>query len=164
MLYSEWKNKHQEEFNRLPLFWAFSDDQFKRIMEDHGLTENDTDKVYAIRGTNGCFYFRKDADVIRDYFSKPDELSELLKDYDFCEDAVYYEMCNHEYGINWQADWDVMSCFGNVEYYDRTSRECHDVGELTYYFNQLGWNDAQRRAYAAARSRYMKQAIKNDWI
>jgi hypothetical protein len=32
------------------------------------------------------------------------------------ESAFLYEMNNHEYAINWQADWDVCSCFGECEY------------------------------------------------
>ena len=35
---------------------------------------------------------------------------------DFAEGAFLYEIGNNEYMINWQADYDVCSCFGYVEY------------------------------------------------
>lgn len=72
---------------------------------------------------------------------------------DYARSAFLYEMFNHEYGINWQGDWDVLSCFGDVEYRD-------DDG-LPGYFDQLHFTDAQRRAYMDARRQYFKET--EDW-
>ena len=55
-------------------------------MEKRGLTENDTDQVYALGA--GGYYLRKDADVVRDWFNKPDELPELMKFADLLEKAT----------------------------------------------------------------------------
>ena len=79
--------------------------------------------------------------------------AELEQSYDYMKSAFLYEMYNHEYGINWQGDWDVLSCFGTVEYRD-------DDG-LTGYFDQLGFNDTQRRAYMDARRQYYDET--RDW-
>lgn len=117
MTYQEYKKARQDEFNNLPIFFAFSNEQFKRAMEERGLTENDVDKVYRFGGTGG-FYLKKDADVIRNFMNKPDKLNEYMKNPEFAESAFYYEMGNHEYHINWQGDWDVCSCFGDCEYSD----------------------------------------------
>lgn len=155
LTYKEYRDARQEEFNSLPIFFAFSRDQFRECMEERGLTENDTDKIYSLG--SGGYYLRTDADVIREYFNKPDELSDLMKDYDFAKSAIYHEMCNHEYGINWQGDWDVMSCFGNVEYVDAAD-------DLRQYWDALGWDDTQRRAYLDARRDYNKAAMENDWF
>ena len=145
MTYQEYTDKRQKEFNELPVFFAFSNEQFREAMQERGLTEKDTDKVYSL----GCggYYLKSDSEIIRAYFSKPDELSELMKDYDFCKSAVYYEMCNHEYGINLEADWEVMSCFGKVKY-----TEAED--ELQTYWDALDWDETQRKAYMDARTKY----------
>lgn len=154
MTYQEYKNKRQEEFNALPLFFAYGIDQFEAAMKARGLTADDTDKIYMLQ--SGCYYLRSDADVIRAYFKKPDPLRELMKDPDFAEDAFYYEMCNHEYGINWQGDWDVCSCFGNVEY--DSEKGCID------YLEELGYGREIQFAYCRARTRYNQDALDNDWF
>lgn len=75
---------------------------------------------------------------------------EMEESYEYLKSAFKYEMHNHEYGINWQGDWDVLSCFGEVNYRDENG--------LTGYFDQLGFNDTQRRAYLDARKEYYKEA------
>jgi len=154
MNYEEWKDQRQSEFNALPLFFAFSDWQFKAEMEKRGLTENDTDKVYSI-GTCG-FYLRSDADKIRAWAEKPDDLPELMKDHDFAVSAFYYEMCNHEYGINMQGDWDVCQCFGDCEYKD--SKEGGD------YLKELGYGDEVCACYKEAKKKYWEDAIEHEWF
>ena len=67
MTYQEYQAKRQEECNALPLFFAFSNEQFKKHMEERGLTENDTDKIYRL-GDTGGFYLRSDAALIKEYF------------------------------------------------------------------------------------------------
>ena len=81
MTYQEYKKARQDEFNNLPIFFAFSNEQFKRAMEERGLTENDVDKVYRFGGTGG-FYLKKDADIIRNFMNKPDKLNEYMKNPD----------------------------------------------------------------------------------
>jgi len=121
MTYQEWKEKNQKEFNDLPIFFAFGREQFKRAMEERGLTENDTDKIYRL-GDSGGFYLRADSPIIKAFFEKDgDDLRELMKDHDFAVSAFRYEMDNHEYAINYyQGDWEVVGCFSKkpLEYGD----------------------------------------------
>lgn len=154
MTYQEYTTQRQQEFNKLPIFFAFSNDQFREGMEKLGLTENDTDKIYKL-GMGG-FYRKADAHLVRAWV-EADRIDELMKDYEFCKSAVYYEMCNHEYSINWQADFDVMSCFAKIDYYD-------GLDELQNYWEQAGWNEEQCKAYLAARREYYRQAEENDWF
>lgn len=79
--------------------------------------------------------------------------AELEQDYDYLKAAFLREMYDHEYGINWQGDWDVLSCFGDIEYRDEDG--------LTGYFDQLEFNDTQRRAYMDARRQYYNET--RDW-
>lgn len=150
--YKQYKDKRQAEFNALPIFFAFSNEQFKEQMEKRGLTENDTDKIYGLKGTGG-FYLKKDADLIRAYFNKKDELPELMEDYEFAKSAFRYEMDNHEYAINWQGDWDVVSCFGNPKY--------SDTKDGIDYLKECGYGDTQFRAYVSARKEHMEYA--SEW-
>jgi hypothetical protein len=59
-------------------------------------------------------------------------------------------MFNHEYCVNWQADYDVCACFGNCE----GVKDYTDRAEL---FAACGFNVTQRRAYDAARREYYRQ-------
>ena len=111
--YTQYKQQRQDEFNALPIFFAFSNKQFEDAMKERGLTVNDTDKIYRL-GRTGGFYLRSDAHLIKAYYEKPDQLPELMKDHDFAVSAFRYEMDNHEYAINYQGDWDVVGCFSSV--------------------------------------------------
>lgn len=68
------------------------------------------------------------------------------------KDAFLREMFNHEYGINWQADFDVLSAFGQIQYSRGPENEIND------YFDQLNFTEEQRRAYMAARREYYRTA------
>lgn len=70
-------------------------------------------------------------------------------DFEYMKSAFLREMYNHEYGINWQGNWDVLSCFGNIEYTDSSN-------DLEIYFEQLGFDDTKKRAFAAAQKEYYK--------
>lgn len=70
--------------------------------------------------------------------------------YSYMVEAFLTEMFNHEYGINWQADYDVLSVFGNIEYSE-------DGNALDTYFNALNFSDMQKKAYLEARNKYYNQ-------
>lgn len=72
-----------------------------------------------------------------------------LRDYTHAKDAFKYEMFNHEYPINWQGDFDVISCFTRVKYKG-------DGTEL----DQTGWTDEIKRAYCDA-AREVRKAFNN---
>lgn len=154
MTYREYREMKQEEFDKLPIFYAFGNDQFKKAMEQRGLKEADTDKIYSLG--YGGFYLRSDADIVRAYFKKKDELPELMKDHEFAVSAFRYEMDNHEYAINWQGDYDVCSCFGKCEY-----GECKDASD---YISEMGYGDDTFRAYMEARRSHFKAADENEWF
>lgn len=151
--YTEYKAQEQEAFNALPIFYAFSNDQFEKAMQERGLTINDTDKIYKLGGTGG-FYLKKDAPVIREYFNRPNKLAELMQDEEFAEEAFLYEMNNHEYAINWEGDYDVCNCFAprTLEYGEDKS--------YTDYLKEAGLAGAIT-AYRRAKARHMKAA--EEW-
>lgn len=72
----------------------------------------------------------------------------------YWKSAFLYEMWNHEYGINWDGDYEVLNCFGNLEYKQYAS--------IGYYFNQLNFTDTQKKAYEAARREYYAESNRKD--
>lgn len=152
MTYAEYRNKRQTECNALPVFFAFSDEQFEKHLAERGLKTTPEDLKKLCQFGNGGFYLKSDSDKIRN-FIESDNLDELMKDPEFAEDAFYYEMGNHEYAINWQGDWDVCSCFCNCKYDDNKSG--------TDYLRENGYAEEIINAYISARKRHMNDA--KDW-
>lgn len=51
--------RHQEDYNRFPIGWAFGKEQFAEMMAEWGLNVTDTDKIVSI----GCGGYLKKEDV-----------------------------------------------------------------------------------------------------
>ena len=83
------------------------------------------------------------------YETLEEQQDKLSDNFDYWKGAFLHEMFNHEYGINWQADFDTLSAFGNLHW------EGDDSGAAGY-LKQLDFNDTQKRAYYAARSEYFR--------
>ncbi len=100
-----------------------------------------------------CFAYYTD----RDFVKKCAQLWQGIEaaananadNFDYWKAAFLAEMDNHEYGINWQADYDVVSCFANVN-------GVKDYTNCEKLFSAAKFNDVQRRAYAAARAEYFE--------
>lgn len=107
MKYSELRQKQQKEVDEFPFGFAFSNEQFKEMMEKFGLSENDTDKIYSI-GAGG--YIRKsDADAMHEMFTRHEKerQQEIENDKDssgYIYDMFKYELDNHEYCITYDLE------------------------------------------------------------
>lgn len=152
--YEAYQKAEQDAFNKLPIFWAFSNEQLHEGMKERGLKENEYDKLYKFG--HGGFYLKTDAPKIHEWLNRKDELKEHMQDAKWAEDAIYYEMANHEYPINWQGDYDVCACFGAIEYHG------DEPNELDLYFEELGFTDATKQAYLRARKRLFKYWNDNE--
>lgn len=105
--YEEIKNKHQKRVNEFPLGFAFSNDQFKDMMEKWGLKENDTGKILSI-GAGG--FIRKED--LTEYNKMWDEIRKEHNDLieqdktgeGYIKDMFVYELENHEYGYTYELD------------------------------------------------------------
>lgn len=105
-----------------------------------------------------AFAYMSDKDFIKHHcelYSTLEENAEKLNgDYEYQKSAFLYEMYNHEYGINYQADYDTLSCFGKIGWHD---------GDLNMYFKELEFTEVQKRAYLDARKQYFKETINADY-
>lgn len=145
--YTQYREQRQKEVNALPLFFAFSDSQFEKEMAKRNLTLSAEDLKKIVRVVNGGFCLKEDLPAVHAFFEN-DPLEKYMNNKTFARGAFLYEMRNHEYGINWQADWDVCSCFGHCEY--------GDDKDYTDYLKEMGYGDKQIQAYAAARATYYR--------
>lgn len=100
--YAELRQHQQEEFNALPLGFAFGGRQFREMMEGWGLDpEKDKDKIYSIGA--GGYVQKKDAELLHQTHKRLDEEMAAAIAEDKTGDGFIYEMflhelANHEYG------------------------------------------------------------------
>lgn len=100
--YSELRKRQQEEFNALPLGFAFSQKQFNEMMQEWHLDpEKDLGKIYRIPG--GGYIQKKDADLLHRTTERHSaEMAAAIAE-DKTGDGFIYQMFlaelnDHEYG------------------------------------------------------------------
>ena len=102
-----------------------------------------------------CYAFYKDKDFVQHcvklHIALTAAKQKTLDNFDYWKDAFVTEMFNHEYAINWQADFDTLQAFGNPEW------RRGDKNTLEAWFKDCGFNALQKRAYKAAREEYYKR-------
>lgn len=101
-----------------------------------------------------AYYGKKDADFVksgRKLLSTLEKAEPQKDNPEYWKGAFLREMFNHEYGINWQADFDVCSCFGNCS-------SAANIDNLNALFDACNFSDVQRAAYMDARREYSKQS------
>ena len=87
--------------------------------------------------------------------------AESEKSYDYMKEAFIKEMYNHEYQINWEADFDVLSAFGRIPREIVWERD-YTLNEL---FDALDFTETQRRAYRDAKKEYYRQIEeRGEWL
>lgn len=114
-LYKELHDRHQAEINAFPFGFAFSQEQFDKMMVDRfNLEPTDTDKIYSIGGGG---YIRKEdhqamCDMIeRHAKEKKDAIAADLTGEGYIYDMFVYELANHEYMITMTSD-DTLDALG----------------------------------------------------
>ena len=130
--YQEMKDRQQKEFDAFPLGAAFSNQQFKDMMEKWGLTVNDTDKICSIGG--GCYIRKTDKDAFCDLMNrlnseKENAIAADLTGDDFIFDMFVYELANHEYCITYDLE-DTLDALG------LTAEEINADKRLTHGLNK----------------------------
>ena len=101
-----------------------------------------------------AYYDKEDEDFVKHHIALFVALvksrEETKNNYDYWFGAFVYEMYNHEYVINWSADYDTLSAFGNITY---------EKQSLEAWFDELKFTDAQKRAYRDAKRKVEKEMV-----
>ena len=107
MMYREFKEMKQKEFNALPTMFAFSMKQLEEQLNKFGATKDEIVSLGA-----GMFMRKKDVYLLDSWESKTEAMEkELMKNDEFMLDAFLYELRNHEYIITYDVD-DALEVFG----------------------------------------------------
>lgn len=106
--YAEMKKRHSDEFNAFPIKFALEEKDFKRSMEELGLTENDTDKIVGL-GEGRGFISKKDAPKFIEMIKRHnEELEKAIKEdktgEGFIKEMFRYELNSHEYYVSGEYD------------------------------------------------------------
>ena len=152
MTYKMYRQNEQKACDDLPLFFAFTNEQLENALKERGFDSlgEGVKHIYKF-GNTGGFYLKTDAEVIRAYCNRPNKLPELMKNEKFAIEAFEYEMCNHEYAINYyQGDWDVCSCFCKCEYGD--DKDWRD------YLREGGYDETVLGYFLKALAKYKKKS------
>ena len=106
--YSELRQRQQQEFNALPLGFAFSQKQFGEMMEEWGLDpEKDLDKIYRLPG--GGYVQKKAADLLHQTTERHSAemaaaIAEDKTGEGFIYEMFFCELDNHEYGYTGDSE------------------------------------------------------------
>lgn len=111
-------------------------------------------KVKNLHYNPVCYAYYESEEFVKHCIQLHVNLTKVKRDtldsFDYWKEAILTEMFNHEYGINLQADFDVLSAFGNPEW------RRGDKNTLNAWFKDVGFNAMQKKAYAAAKEEYYK--------
>ena len=105
--YLIFKKEMEGNINNFPMFFAFSDDQFKE-----GLNKLEVKKNEIISIGAGGFIRKSDKKKYLKMLENHNQKEEgLLKDDDFLFQGFRYELANHEFCITYDYT-DTLNCFG----------------------------------------------------
>lgn len=112
--YKKWKENKQKDFDKLPIYFAFGEQQFKEVLKKLNLqdTKEDLQKLVSI-GFGGImrkcdFYLLENHN---ETFSNKILLFWLKNNYKFAYSAFRYELNNHEFFITYDID-DTLQALG----------------------------------------------------
>lgn len=145
-------NYYAKQENYVSMFRIFRNDEDEKAFD-----EEVKDMIFNRVGF--CYMDKSLKSFVDKHVELMDKLNvqkeNVADNYEYQKSAFLFEMFNHEYGINGQRDWDVLSCFGNVIHlsiYD----------DLDKYFDTLKFTETQRKAYMDARTEYYKKCSEEE--
>ena len=102
--YKEMNARHQAEINALPLYFAFSMDQYRRILTDLGITEEEARNGELLAIGSGGFIRSSDKELIINTFERIESEKKAAIEADktgegFIYQMFLYELQNHEFII-----------------------------------------------------------------
>lgn len=98
--YKTWKENSQKDFSKLPIYWAFGEQQFKELLQKLNLKDTKEDLQKLVNIGYGGLMLKSDLHLLENHnatFSKEKLLFWLTHNFKFAYSALRYEMNNHEY-------------------------------------------------------------------
>ena len=123
------KQKHQDEVNAFPMFFAFNQIQFDEGMKKLGLEPTDTDKIYKL-GRTGGFYRKSDSPALQEMLSRHiKEDADAIASDPTGDGYIYqmfnYELANHEYGYTLDPEPTLEALGMTMEQIEKDPRLLH---------------------------------------
>lgn len=163
----EWKLFADDEYGEITDYDDY--DRKAYYLHNYYVMQTERESIFAINPTDeekrafkektkgwtydpAGFCYIPDAEFVARHIKLMNQLNKAKErkadDFEYYKDAFKSEMYNHEYSINWEADYDTLSAFGNIEWHE---------DDLNAYFKELGFTETQKKAYMAARAEYYKE-------
>ena len=132
MNYQELKDKHTKEFSEVPIFWAFSNEQFAEGLKKQNIVKGE--KLVSI-GAGG--YLRKaDVPILDEVIKKHKaEKKEFKKQDKELIKAIESELGNHEYIITYDPSDTIAALDLDME--DERILKCFNAARKNY----LKWQE-----------------------
>ena len=138
--YKQWINNKQEDFNKLPIYWAFGETQFKELLQKLNLKDTPEDLEKLVNVGYGGIMRKCDLFLLECHnntFSSETLKFWLTHNFKFAYTAFMYEMNNHEFGYTYEIE-DTFNALG-------------------INFEDIDKNALLRLAYLRAKKGYLKQ-------
>ena len=111
LTYKELRERHQEETNKLPIYWAFGSEQYEELKKKLNI-KNDDELKEKCFGIFGGIALKTDKEKILETLKRHnEEEKKLFEDDDFLQSAFEYELGNHEYIITYDLS-DTLRALG----------------------------------------------------
>lgn len=119
MNYVQFKKDQQNKFDLLPIFYAFSNAQYKKGLEKIGATKDDT--IVKIGG--GGYIKKNDVKLLDKWDTEYNNTwNELILNDEFLQDAFIYELNNYEYCITYDVDDALSSLSFTIDQINKDAR------------------------------------------
>lgn len=163
--YLDFEQEREKKFNQFTekyCFWAFTNEQLSEGLKSlaHLIKDENGETVDKMVNLGGGMFCLKSKIPELEYLLNGNEYAmrdRIEADPDFARGAFLYEMKNHEYHLNGQADWDVCDCFTKAEPKWREDKTYVD------YLSEAGYSDRVIVNYLEARQEMFRLAEENGW-
>lgn len=129
--YRAMRDRQHKEFAEVPIGAAFSDKQFREMMDGWNLDpDKDLDKIYKLPG--GAFIQKKDAPMLHEVTARhgkelKDAVAEDQDGSGFIRDMFYAELCDHEYIVSYDLEETLDAIPFTVEEINADDRLLHGL-------------------------------------
>lgn len=122
--YKKYKENRQNDFNKLPIYWAFGEKQFQELLQKLNLQDKPEDLKKLVNIGCGGLMLKSDLPLLKNHnqtYSSDKLLFWLTHNFKFAYSAFKYEMSNHEYYYTYDITDTLQSLGLNFEDIERNA-------------------------------------------